>query len=152
MQQVHDSKLIIFYTRIALPSTLLDDVIKWYHNIHVTPAPLVPSRPFPNISTHGEWKRTSEPSLKDKRVTQRYGRLPAPTDQEYEPWECVQANFFEPWKFKNVDGIDQEIKAISFIDVATRWPELHEYGSKSYEDTALIFDREWLNRYPVLAK
>ena len=85
---------------------------------------------------------------KDKRVTRKYGHLPVPTDQEYEPWECVQADLFGPWKYKDIDSIEREIKAVSFIDVATRWPELHDYGDKSSENIALIFDREWLNRYP----
>ena len=57
-------------------------------------------------------------------------------------------DLFGPWTYTDVNGIDRVIKAASFIDVATRWPELREYTSKGSEEISLIFDQEWLNRYP----
>ena len=77
----------------------------------------------------------------------KHGRLPT-TSQTYQPWECVQADLFGLRKYTDVDDVDPSIKVVSFIDVTIRWPELHEYGSKNSENNSLIFDQEWLNRYP----
>ena len=84
---------------------------------------------------------------KNKRTPRQYGTLP-PNIQHYEPWECVQVDLFGPWKYTDVNGIERKIKGVSFIDVATRWVELHNYESKGSEEISLLFDREWLNRYP----
>jgi len=42
----------------------------------------------------------------------------------------------------------RQIQAVSIIDNGLRWIELHEYKSKSFKDISLLFDREWLCRYP----
>ena len=75
-----------------------------------------------------------------KRVTRSYGHLP-PILQQYDPWECVQADLFGPWKYTDPNEIDQSIRAVSFINVATRWPELHPYNGEKSEDISLIFDQ-----------
>ena len=80
-------------------------------------------------------------------MTKNYGHLP-PTSQSYEPWECVQADLSGPWSYTDVDGVEQSMQAVFFMDVGTQWVELHEYSSKRSEDISLIFDREWLNLYP----
>ena len=138
---------------MVLPSNIIDRVITWYHEILCHPDI---DRSYKHISQH-IYFRGLEARIctiiqrcscqKDKHMTRKYGHLPASL-QEYEPWECVQTDLFGPWKFKDVNGIDRVIQAVSFIDVATRWPELHVYNSKISEDIFVIFDREWLNRYP----
>ena len=153
IRNAHGPDLIFCKTKIAVPDTLLDRIITWYHELLNHPGV---ERTYKTISQHF-YARGMEARVrtlvrrcsgqKNKQVTRNYGHVP-PTNQSYEPWECVQADLFGPWKFKDIDGIDREIKAVSFIDVATRWTELHEYGSKTSENISLIFDQEWLNRYP----
>ena len=82
-----------------------------------------------------------------KRVTRPYGHLP-PSLQEYDPWECVQVDLFGSWSYTDTNGIDRSIRAVSFIDVATRWSELHTYNKMKSEEISFIFDQQWLNRYP----
>ena len=62
--------------------------------------------------------------------------------------KCIQIDLFGPWTFTDYEDNVRHIKAVSIIDVATRWIELHEYSSKRSEDISLIIDREWFSRYP----
>ena len=153
VRQVHGSELIFFHEKIALPSTLVDPIIEWYHQILNHPGV---TRTYETIFPHFYYRGMrnlirhlikSCSCQRFKRVSLKYGHIP-PSIRIYEPWEYVQVDLFGPWYFKDIDGIDRQIKAVSFIDIATRWPELHEYDTKASENIALIFDREWLNRYP----
>ena len=60
----------------------------------------------------------------------------------------VQVDLFGPWSFEDATNTTYQIKALSAIDIATRWPEIHAYEEKTSETISLLFDREWLNRYP----
>ena len=130
----------------------MDRIILWYHELLNHPGI---ERTYKTISQHFHarglearvYALLRRCSQKNKRVTKNYGHLP-PTLQFYQPWECVQADLFGPWHYTDINGAEQAIRAVSFIDVATRWPELHNYDSKRSGEIALIFDRKWLNRYP----
>ena len=82
-----------------------------------------------------------------KRPGRRFGKIPVHTTQ-YQPWECIQVDLFGPWSFEDVNGITRKIKAITIIDVWTRWIEIQQCGTKKLEDISLIIDRKWLNRFP----
>ena len=143
-QKNHGVDLIFFNDEIILPENLIDRIIIWYHEMLCHPDI---DRTYKTISQHFYF-RGMEARIrtliqrcgcqKNKRAARKYGHLP-PTFQEYEPWKCVQADFFGLWTYKDVNGLDRMIKAVSFIDVATRWPELYEYKSKSSEEISLIF-------------
>ena len=147
-QNIYGLPIIFYKKKIVLPSALIDRCITWHHEILKHPGI---DRTYKTISQHFYCRGLEArviiiirrcPCQKNKRSTKKYGHLP-PAIQE-----CVQADLFGPWKYNDVDGIDRVIKAVSFIEVTTRWPEIHGYGSKTSEDIALIFDQEWLNRYP----
>ena len=153
VKNIHGPNLIFYKNKVVIPAALIDRIITWHHEILNHPGV---ERTYKTISQHF-YARGLEARVrtifrrcscqKNKRVTKNYGHLP-PTSQSYEPWECVQADLFGPWSYTDVDGVEQSIRAVSFMDVGTRWVELHEYSSKRSEDISLIFDREWLNRYP----
>jgi len=85
--------------------------------------------------------------MTQKHPTQKYCLLP-PTTAIYTPWQCVHIDLFGPWKFECKDKHQHQLRAVSIIDNDLKWIELHEYKSKSSEEISLIFDREWLCRYP----
>ena len=153
IRNIHGPDLIFHKNKVLIPPSLLNRIITWYHELLNHPGV---ERTYKTISIHF-YARGMEARVriivrrcscqKNKRVTKNYGHLP-PTFQDYQPWEVVQADLFGPWKYTDVDGIERAIQAVSFMDVATRWPELHEYDSKKSENISLIFDQEWLNRYP----
>ena len=82
-----------------------------------------------------------------KRSTKKYGHLPAHVSHP-DPWACVQIDLFGPWSFTDVHGRDRSLRAVSVIDIGTRWIELLPFTDKRSETVALTFDQEWLCRYP----
>ena len=145
--QVNGETLIFYQQKICIPTSLIDQVITWYHEILGHPGP---TRTFKTISMHFHFKGMEArvkllihrcSCQKNKRVTRPYGHLP-PNLQQYDPWKCVQVDLFGPWSYTDANGIDRFIRAVSFIDVATRWPELHSYNEKSSEEISLIFDQQ----------
>ena len=60
-----------------------------------------------------------------KRILPKYGKLPPALDTNYLPWEVIQVDLFGPWAFTEKSGKDRFIHAVSIIDPATRWTELH---------------------------
>lgn len=82
-----------------------------------------------------------------KRPTKKYGIIPLQV-QDYQPWQICQVDLFGPWTFRDNDGNEHKLQALSIIDIATRWPEIVPYDSKRSEDIAMLFDRTWLARYP----
>lgn len=83
----------------------------------------------------------------NKKSTKKYGHLP-PSEATYRPWECVHIDLFGPWSFVCNKGIQHDVRAVSIIDSSLCWVELHAYDDKKSESIALIFNREWLCRYP----
>ena len=136
IENVHGPDLIFYMNRIAIPETLFDRIIIWYHELLNHPGV---DMIYLTINQHfyGRGLEARVRNLirrcscqKNKRVTRSYGHVP-PTYQHDEPWECVQADLFGPWSYTDVNGIDRTIIAVSFIDIATRWIGLHDYSSKN---------------------
>jgi hypothetical protein len=76
-----------------------------------------------------------------------YGEIPL-SIQEYLPWQVCLVDLFGPWTFKDKDGNEHKLQALSIINIATRWPKIVPYSSKCSEDISLLFDQVWLCRYP----
>jgi len=151
---VNNTKLLFFKNTVVLPSSLVQSVVSWYHdNLNH----LGIQRTFKTINMHFTCKglrRIVETHVsscaicaKQKRSNKQHGLI-TPSEAVYKPWECVHIDLFGPWSFECSDGKPRQIQAASIIDSGLRWIELHEYKSKSSEDISLLFDREWLCRYP----
>ena len=153
-QVVHGVQLVFYRNKIIIPATLVKPIINWYHVNLNHPGS---TRTFETINAHFTCKHLQKfvnqhvsqciICNQQKTSTKKYGHLP-PTNAIYAPWECVHIDLFGPWTFQCSNGIDHVLKAVSIIDNGLRWIELHEYSSKSSENIAFIFDREWLCRYP----
>lgn len=151
---VHNISLVFYKDKVAIPTTLVHPIIQWYHDNLNHPGI---TRTFETINMHFTYKGLKDLvkqhvsscaiCIKQKTATKKYGHLP-PTTAQYRPWECVHIDLFGPWSFQCLHGKNHQICAVSIIDSGLRWVELHEYSSKTSEDISLIFDREWLCRYP----
>ena len=53
-----------------------------------------------------------------------------------------------PWAFTNFNGIECLIRAVTMIDVATRWIEILPYSNNKSNIVLFIFNREWICCYP----
>ena len=130
IKNIHRPNLIFYHSKVIKPATLLDCIITWHHKILNHPSVGVRIKPFLNTVIVMAWKREFKPlfvavlAKKNKCVMKNYGCLP-PTSQSYEPWECVQAELFGPWSYTDISGVECSIQAVSFVNVATRWIELH---------------------------
>ena len=151
---VNNIQLSFHDNRIIIPISLVQPIITWYHNNLNHPGI---ARTFETINmhfTHPKLRHLVQQHvsscpicIKQKSSTKKYGLLP-PSTKQYLPWECVHIDLFGPWTFTCNAGKEHQIKAVSIIDNGLRWVELHQYDSKRSEDISLIFDREWLCRYP----
>lgn len=151
---VNNTRLIFHKNKVVLPTSLINSVISWYHDNLNHPGI---NRTYETINMHFTCRGLKRfvqkhvsacpVCIKQKSSTKKYGHLP-PTTAVYRPWECVHIDLFGPWTFQCNTGKDHHIRAVSIIDSGLRWIELHEYSSKASEDISLIFDREWLCRYP----
>ena len=84
---------------------------------------------------------------KNKVPSPKYDLLP-PSTNLYEPCEYFQIDLIGLWKITDSKGLDFLIKAVTMIDVGTRWPELQSSTEKGSSNISFIFDREWICRYP----
>ena len=151
---VSGHNLATFKGKIVIPDSLIMRFIQWYHEILNHPGK---NRTCQTISQYfyhrglallvSKFVKDCETCQKWKRPGRRYGKLPAHT-APYEPWECIQIDLFGPWSFDDINGITRQIKAVTIIDVCTRWIEIQQYDSRRSEDISLIIDREWMSRYP----
>jgi Integrase zinc binding domain len=81
-----------------------------------------------------------------KPLTKKYGEIPL-SIQQYLPWQVCQVDLFGPWTFKDKDGNEHKLQALSIIDIVTRWPETIPYSSKPSDDISLLFNQVWLCHY-----
>jgi len=154
IKYINDNQLVFQKNKIYIPSSLLSHIVTWYHDNLNHPGAVHTFNTISMHFTHPRLKKFVTEHIssciicqQQKHSIKKYGLLP-PTQAIYKPWECVHIDLFGPWTFVCKAGQSHQIRAVSIIDNGLRWIELHEYHSKSSEEISLIFDREWLCRYP----
>jgi len=159
MQQIGQEQLVCYRShpqrpwRIVIPSTLLDNVIAWYHHVlnHVGM-----TRLFETIGTHfyhSQLKQrvqdivgSCDACQRYKAAGQGYGELP-PREAPLAPWTEVAVDLIGPWTV-NVAGQEIEFNALTCIDPVTNLTELSRIDNKTSEYVGMRFENEWLARYP----
>jgi hypothetical protein len=85
-------------------------------------------------------------------------KIPLPANSKLTPWEERHVDLIRPWdvryNLKDVPGKStiEKIHALTIIDKATGWPEFIAIRKKSSHHIALLFDSNWLCRYPRPAR
>jgi hypothetical protein len=88
----------------------------------------------------------------------KYGKIPLPANNKLTPWEEIHVDLIGPWDVhynsKDVPGKStiEKIHALTIIDKATGWLEFIAIRNKSSYHITLLFDSNWLCRYPQPAK
>jgi hypothetical protein len=88
----------------------------------------------------------------------RYGKIPLPANKKLTTWAEIHVDLIEPWDVcynsKDIPGKStiEKIHALTIIDKATGWPEFIAIHNKSSYHITLLFDSNWLCRYPQPAK
>ena len=139
--------------RIAIPSGLLNDVVKWFHMVlgHAGE-----TRVYDSVRTryfHPQIKSVTKEIVSGCEVCRRhklsgpgFGEL-AERDVNTVPWQENHVDLIGPWQVK-VNGIEVEFNALTVIDPATNLVELIRIEHKTAEHVAQKYANCWLSRYP----
>ena len=147
---------------VFVPTKIREELTEWYHDTLKHPGA---ERLLATMRTHFNWpgmSKSIEQFTKTCDICQRYkitgnkkyGKLPLATDwDKYGPWECIHVDMVGPWKIrykltKTSKIIPVELLALTMIDRGTNWPEFALAHDKSAIGNAILFDKEWLCRYP----
>jgi hypothetical protein len=149
-------RLLCYKDRIAIPKTLQNRIVQWYHTTLCHPGI---NRTEETISQHFYWKNMRDQITRDvttcaicqkqKRQRRKYGLLPE-KEAEFKPWERLCVDLIGPYKIKSKRGGRSlpELKCVTMIDPATGWFEIKQYDDKKSITVANIVEQEWLARYP----
>ena len=137
--------------KIALPTSLMNDVIQWYHRV-LGHGGIV--RMYDTIRAHcyhPQLKRLIEAFNCDacqrhKLLGAGYGELP-PREAPLLPWDEVAVDLIGPWKVE-VQGQEIEFNALTSIDPVTNLVEMIRINNKTSHHISVQFENSWLSRYP----
>ena len=141
---------------IAIPDTLLDPIITWYHHIlsHIGI-----TRLYNTIATHlyhpalkeriERFVLTCEICQKTKLPGPGYGHLP-PRNALSTPWLEVAVDLIGPWSIK-VNSQELVFHALTCIDTVTNLAEVIHIENKTSAHISMLFENHWLSRYPCLS-
>jgi hypothetical protein len=151
---------------IYVPASLRNAVLQWYHTSLQHPgikrmqATIKENFYWPGIDASVEsLVRTCDTCQKCKiTAVKKYGKIPLPVSNTISPWEEVHVDLIGPWDvhYNSISipgkGTIQKIQALTVIDKATGWPEFIAIQNKTSYHIAILFDSEWLCRYPRPAR
>ena len=84
---------------------------------------------------------------KNKVSKIHYGKLPAKV-AESTPWEILAVDLVGPYTVTFSDSTEGTLNAMTMIDPATGWLEVHEIKNKTSDNISRILYQNWLTRYP----
>ena len=82
-----------------------------------------------------------------KRNVKKYEIL-SPKEAESIPWDKLCVDLIGPYKIRRKGQEDLILKAVTMMDPATGWFEIHQYEDKKAMTIASIVEQEWFCRYP----
>jgi hypothetical protein len=85
-----------------------------------------------------------------KRTSKKYGKLPTKIPVSV-PWREVHVDHIGPYSQSELPN-GPKFYAMSIIDPATSWIELHAVPDQSALTAATTLDNQWLSRYPRPAR
>lgn len=139
------------YWKIALPSSLSNTIIEWYHQVlgHCGI-----NRLYDSIRAHfqvpGLKKLCTEfqcdDCQKNKVIGPGFGKLP-PRHAQLLPWNEVAVDLIGPWTIV-INGNEIKFHALTCIDPVTNLVEIQRLEAITAEAVGQMFENLWLSRYP----
>jgi hypothetical protein len=158
---------VLLYTHrasncIYIPASLRTSIMQWYHTTLQHPgikrmqATIKENLYWPGLDAAVEKLVQACPVCQQYKITavKRYGKIPLPTSDTLLPWEEVHVDMIGPWPVTYESHTNpgktsiEKIQALTIIDKATGWPEFAATKNKSSYHISILFDGEWLCRYP----
>jgi hypothetical protein len=151
---------------IYVPASLRASLLQWYHltlqhpGIKRMQATLKENFYWPRVDVAvGKIVKKCDTCQRYKlTAVKKYGKIPLPANNKLTHWEEIHVDLKWPWDVhynsKDVPGKStiEKNHALTIIDKATGWPEFIAICNKSSYHIALLFDSNWLCRYPRPAK
>jgi hypothetical protein len=145
-----------------VPEALRSQLLQWYHitlqhpGIKRMQATVREHFYWPGIDAAVEQLVHACPICQQYKITavKRYGKIPLPTTEPILPWEEVHVDLIGPWPVQYDSSTTpgktsiEKIQALTIIDKATGWPEFIATQNKSSYHISILFDSNWLCRYP----
>ena len=141
--------------RICIPTTLLDNIIRWNHVLlgHCGATRLYDSIRVmlyhPSLKNRIDTYKCST-CQKYKQQGRSHGHLPE-KEAILLPFEEVHVDLIGPWKVMVAEQ-EIEVLALTCIEPVTNLVELIRINNKTAEHVAQQFENCWLSRYPWPAK
>ena len=137
--------------RIALPESMLEETVHWFHQVMGHPGQDRLRYTLQDRYHHYLLRRTidkykCEDCLRHKLVGKGYGLLPE-REMRIVPWEEVAIDLIGPWTIK-VNNKNVEFNALTCIDTASNLVELTRIDNKTSDHIRNKFTQTWLSRYP----
>jgi transposase InsO family protein len=149
-----DRELIVYKGKIVVPATSQKRIVDWYH--HQLGHPGI-NRTDETISQHLWWPKMREQITTNvsrclvcqlnKKRNKKYGHMPE-KEAEAIPWDKLCVDLIGPYKIRRKGQEDLVCRAVTMIDPATGWFEVHQYDDKRSITVANIVEQEWFCRYP----
>ena len=152
---MHKSNVIFLANseRMIIPEGLQERIIRFYHENLKHPGV---TRTMQTIQQFMVWPKM-QASIENyvnqcsicqrfKRSTKKYGKLPTKIPVTT-PWLEVHVDHIGPYTQSDNQNATKYY-ALSIIDPATSWIELHALPNLTATTTCTVFDNQWLCRYP----
>jgi hypothetical protein len=147
---------------IYIPASLQFSILQWYHTTLQHPGI---ARMQATIKEHLYWPGIDDDVVKHVKKCQvcqqykitaikKYGKIPLPKIDTLLPWEEVHVDLMGLWPVQYTSPRNpsktaiEKIQALTIVDKATGWPEFVAIKNKSSYHISLLFDSDWLCRYP----
>jgi ribosomal protein L21E len=151
---------------VYVPASLQSALLQWYHTalqhpgIKCMQATVKENFYWPDLDAAVDKLVCTCTVCQTCKITalKRYGKIPLPTHHKFHPWEEVYVDLIGPWDARfnstNIPGKStiEHIHALTIIDKASGWPEFVAINNETSLNIALLFDSEWLCRYPRPAR
>ena len=149
-----ETELVCKRGKILIPTKLQKRTVDWYH--HFLGHPGI-NRTEETIGQNLHWPKMREQITssvnscaicqRNKKQRKKYGLLPE-KEAEAIPWDKLCVDLIGPYKIRRKGHKPLICRAVTMIDPATSWFEVHQYDDKRSITVANIVEQEWLTRYP----
>ena len=156
VKEVEGVELIHCRNKIVVPSTLIQRVMSWYHEMLCHPGTVKMEKTINRVYTWPKMRKDIEQKIKTcptcqkckRSMKNKNGLLPE-KEAEVTKWNRVNLDCWGPKTIKQKNGFDYEIYVLTMVDPVTGW---FEYAQLYEAPTAMrcqeLFRTTWLSRYP----
>ena len=151
---IEDQQLLMVDNKIAVPPTLVNRILTWYHDYLKHPGSTRMHKTLEQVFWWPNMRANCEHHVSHCKICQlckssnkKYGKLPQKDVEKSVAWNRVNVDLIGPLTVLAKNG-KFELNALTMIDPATGWFEVVAIKDRTAATVAAAFDDTWLSRYP----